>query len=91
VHIGALKMFLSALDPSQSFWVGESWKKVRDFFSAPGFMVGGAGYVFSWKAVDILVAKLNDNRSDEVVRCRRKQSSSEEEPMLGNKNNFEQK
>jgi hypothetical protein len=83
VHIGALKSFLSVLDPSESLWVGQEYGKVREIFSAPGFIVGGAGYIFSWKAVDILVAKLNDVRSDEDIGCLRSYATSEEEPMLG--------
>jgi len=83
----SLRVQLSGLDASESLLVGEQWRQVNGVFAAPSFVAGGAGYIFSRKAVDILVKRLNDNRTDAQTGCNRNTPTSEEEPMLGKKVN----
>jgi len=82
MNMDSLREKLSPLDASESLWLGEQWNKVRGTYAAPSFEVGGAGYVFSWKAVDILVQKLEDNGTYARLGCDINKHTSEEELML---------
>jgi len=79
-----LRIFLHGHNSSGSLYLGERWFKPSWEFISPSFMLGGAGYVLSSGAVDVLAGQLEDPRNDSQTGCRRSIPTSEEEPMLCN-------
>jgi len=82
MNMDSLREKLSPFDADESLWLGERWNKVRSIYSAPSFEVGGAGYVFSWKAVDVLIERLDGNHTDARKGCDVNKYTPEEELML---------